>query len=86
MARMNLRDLRQAHKYSDVLNFLMWSTGFAHRVIKRESYQIALPRHSFEHADEVGDVIPSDIAGKLPVSFPDRYQHVATIWMIILDT
>jgi hypothetical protein len=33
---------------------------------------------SFEHADEVGDTIPSDLAGKLPVSFPDRYQHIAT--------
>jgi hypothetical protein len=35
-------------------------------------------RGNFEHADEVGEVIHSGMAGKLPDSFPDRYQYITT--------
>jgi hypothetical protein len=77
MAHMNLHDLCQAQKYSDVRKKMMWSmTGFAPRVVKG-----MLPncrRGSCEHADEVGDIIHSDMAGKLPTSFSDRYQYITT--------
>jgi hypothetical protein len=42
-----------------------------------ESYQIPF-RDNFEHVDEVGEIIRSDVAGKLPVSFPGRYQYITT--------
>jgi hypothetical protein len=41
-------------------------------------------RGSFENADEVGDIIYSDMAGKLPISFADRYQYKTNLRMIIL--
>jgi hypothetical protein len=45
----------------------------------REGKATKLPfRGSFEHADEVGNIIHSDMAGKFPISFPDRYQYMTT--------
>jgi hypothetical protein len=45
----------------------------------REGKATKLPfRGSFEHTDEVGDIIHSDMAGKLPISFPDSYQYITT--------
>jgi hypothetical protein len=77
-AHMNLHDLRQAHKYSDVPKKLMWSmTGFAPRVVKGKATKLPFGS-SFEHADELGDTIHGDTAGKLPISFPDRHQYVTT--------
>jgi hypothetical protein len=35
-------------------------------------------RGIFEHAGEVGDIIHSNIAGKIHVYFPDQYQYRAT--------
>jgi hypothetical protein len=60
------------------LNFLMWSTtGFCSPC--REGKATKLPfRGNFEHADKVGEIIHSDKAGELPVSFPDHYQYIST--------
>jgi hypothetical protein len=52
-------------------------TGFAPRVVKGKLPNLPF-RGSFEHADEVGDTIHSDMAGKIPISFPDRYQYMTT--------
>jgi hypothetical protein len=60
------------------LKELMWSmTGFAPRVVKGKATKLPF-RGSFEHPDEVGDIIHSDMAGKLPISFSDRYQYITT--------
>jgi hypothetical protein len=60
------------------LKKLMWSmTGFAPRVVKGKLPKLPF-RGSFEHADEVGDIIHSDMTGKLPISFLDRYQYITT--------
>jgi hypothetical protein len=53
----------------------------------REGKATKLPfRDNFEHTDKVGEIIHSDMAGKLPVSFPDRYQcktrHLR-IWIFV---
>jgi hypothetical protein len=66
---MNLHDLRQARKYSDVpKNIDVVDGGVCSPC--REEKAAKLPfRGSFEHADEVGDIIHSDMAGKLHISF-----------------
>jgi GAG-pre-integrase domain len=78
MAHMNLHDLRQAHKYSHVPNFSdVVDDGVCSPC--REGKDTKLPfRGNFEHADEVGEIIHSNPAGNLPVSFPDRYQYMTT--------
>jgi GAG-pre-integrase domain len=78
MAHKNLLDLRQAHKYSDVpKNIDVVDDGVCSPC--REGKATKLPfRCCFEHADEVGDMIHSEMAGKLPISFPDRYQYIIT--------
>jgi hypothetical protein len=78
MAHMNLHDLRQAHKYGDVPKEIdVVDDGVCCPC--REGKATKLPfRGSFEHADEVGDIIHSDMTGKLPISFPDRYQYMTT--------
>jgi hypothetical protein len=76
MAYINLHDLRQAHKYSYGPKFSdMVDDGVCS--LCREGRATKLPfRGSLEHGDEVGDIIHSDTAGKLPISFPDRYQYI----------
>jgi GAG-pre-integrase domain len=78
MAHMNLEDLRQAHKCSDVPNYFdVVDDGVCSPC--REGKATKLPfRGSFEHADEVGDMIHSDMTGKLHISFPDRYKYMTT--------
>jgi GAG-pre-integrase domain len=78
MAHITLHDLRQTHKYSNVPKRIdVVDDGVCSPC--REGKATKLPfRGSFEHADEVGDIIHSDMAGKLPVSFPDRYQYIST--------
>jgi hypothetical protein len=74
MAHMNLHDLRQARKYSDVP--IRFSDVVDDGVCSpcREGRHTKLPfRGNFEHADEVGDIIHCDMAGRLPISLPDRY-------------
>jgi hypothetical protein len=75
---MNLHDLRQAHKYSDVPKFSdVVDDGVCSPC--REGKATKLPfRGNFEHADKVGEIIYCDMAGKLPVSFPDRFQCIST--------
>jgi hypothetical protein len=78
MAHMNLHDLRQAHKYSDVLKKIdVVDDGVPSLCRERKATKLPL-RGSFEHAHEVGDIIHSDMAGKLSISFPDRYQYMTT--------
>jgi hypothetical protein len=74
---MNLHDFRQA-KYSDVpKTFDVVHDGVCSPC--REGKATKSPfRDSFKHAVEVGDTIHSDMAGKLPISFPDRYQYITT--------
>jgi hypothetical protein len=75
---MNLHDLPQAHKYSDVPKKIdVVGDGFAPRVVKGKATKLPF-RSNFEHADELGDIIHSDMAGKLPISFPDRHQYITT--------
>jgi hypothetical protein len=78
MAHMNLHDLRQAHKYIDVpTTFDVVDDGVCSPC--REGKATKVPfRGSFEHTDKVGEIIHSDLAGKLPVSFPGRYQYIST--------
>jgi hypothetical protein len=76
MAHMKLHDLRQAHKYCDVpKTFDVVDDGVCCPCREVEATKLPF-RGSFEHADEVGDRIRSDMAGKLPTSFPDRYQYI----------
>jgi GAG-pre-integrase domain len=76
MAHMNLHDLRQAQKYSEIPNFSDVVDDGACSPC-REGKATKLPfRDNFEHAGKVGEIIQSDMAGKLPVSFPDRYQYI----------
>jgi hypothetical protein len=77
MARMNLHALRQAHKYCDVPKFSdVADDGVCSPY--REGKATKLPfRGNFEHADKIGEIIHSDMAGKLPVSFPDRCQYIS---------
>jgi hypothetical protein len=78
MAQMNLHDLRQAHKYryvpkfSDVVDGGVCSPCWEGKAAKMPF------RGNCEHADDVSEVIHSDMAGKVPVSFPDRYQYIPT--------
>jgi hypothetical protein len=78
MTHMNRHDLRQAHKYSDDPKF----SDVVHNGICspcHEGKATKLPfRGNFEHADEVGEIIDREMAGKLPVSFPDRIQYITT--------
>jgi hypothetical protein len=78
MTHMNLHDLRQAHKYSDDPKISdVVRNGICSPC--REGKATKLPfRGSIEHADEVEDIIHSDMAGKHPISFPDRYQYITT--------
>jgi hypothetical protein len=76
---MNHHDLRPAHKYSDVpkTNYA-GDDGVCSPCCERKATKLPF-RGNFENADEVGevgDMIHSDMAGKLPVSFPDRYQYI----------
>jgi hypothetical protein len=78
MALMNLHDLRQAHKYSDVPKF---SDVVGDGVCSpcREGKLPNCPSEAtLNHDDKVGEIIHSDMAGKLPVSFPDRFQYIPT--------
>jgi GAG-pre-integrase domain len=76
VAHMNLHDLRQAHKYRDVPNFFdVVDDGVCSPCCEGKATKLPF-RGSFEHADEVGDIIHSDMAGKLPISFPVRYQYI----------
>jgi hypothetical protein len=78
MAHMNLHDLRQARKYNDVPKiFDVVDDGVCSPCCEGTATKLPF-RGSFEHADEVGDIIHSDMAGKLPISFPDRYQYITT--------
>jgi hypothetical protein len=78
MAHMNLHDLRQAHKYSDVPKFSdAVDDGVFPPCLEGKTTKLPF-RGMFEHADEVGEIIHSDMAGNLPVSFPDRHQYVTT--------
>jgi hypothetical protein len=76
---MNLHDLRPAHKYSDVpkTNYV-GDDGVCSPCCEMKATKL-LSRDNFENADEVGevgDMIHSDMAGKLPVSCPDRHQYI----------
>jgi hypothetical protein len=75
---MNLQDLRQAHNYSDVPKKIdVVDDGVCSPCCEGKATKLPF-RGSFEHADEVGDTIHSDMAEKLPISFPDRYQYITT--------
>jgi hypothetical protein len=75
IAHMNLHNLRQAHKYSDVPEFSdVVDDGVCSPCREGNATKLAF-RDNFEHADNVCEIIHSDMAGKLPVSFPDRYQY-----------
>jgi hypothetical protein len=78
MARMYLHDLRQAHKYSDVPKFSdVVDDGVCSPCCEWKATKLPF-RGNFEHADKVGEIIHSDMTGKLPVSFPDRFQYIST--------
>jgi hypothetical protein len=74
---MNLRDLRHAHKYSDVPN----ENEVVHDGVCspcREGEATKLPfRDSFEHADEVSDSTAM-WQESFHVSFSDCYQYIVT--------
>lgn len=77
LAHINMQDLSLVHKHVDGVPKLTASSDSCRACSLGKAHK--LPFHShFKQTSSVGELVHSDIMGKLEMSYPNRYRYVCT--------
>ena len=77
LAHLNSRDLIILHKHVDDFPKLHLMKDVCRACRLGKAHKLPFPGH-FEPADQLGEIMHSDILGPLEPSFPDRHRYVST--------
>lgn len=77
LAHINPRDLGSVHKYADDVPKLAKRKDVCRACKLEKEHKLPILGH-FEVAERVGDIVHSDIVGKIETSFPDQYRYAST--------
>ena len=74
---MNFRDLQDAHKYAEGVPELKNTDEICRACSLGKAHKLPFHGH-FEQCNCPGEIVHSDVVGKLEPSFPDGYRYFAT--------
>lgn len=77
LAHINMRDLADVHKHADGVPKFGKSTEICRARKLGKAHKLPF-LGKFKRATRIGEVVHSDIVGKLTPSFPDGYRYVCT--------
>ena len=77
LAHMNFRDLQDAHKYAEGVPELKNTDEICRACSLGKAHKLPFHGH-FEQCNSPGEIVHSDVVGKLEPSYPDGYRYFAT--------
>jgi len=77
LAHINVRDLQTVYQHADGVPKLTSSEEVCRACRLGKAHKLPFPGH-FRRTSKVGELVHSDIMGKLEPSFPDRFRYVST--------